>query len=354
MAGASHRESGPATARGSPAATPPSLKKNTVNHPLPPAAVQAQTALPINPEALAAAVSAVVLDKPLAVRLALTCILARGHLLIEDQPGLGKTLLAQTLAAVLGLGFKRVQFTSDLLPADVTGGGVWDRERSEFRFVPGPVFAELLLADEINRSTPKTQSALLEAMEERQVSVDGVSHPLPQAFFVIATQNPLDSQGTHPLPQAQLDRFLMRVHLGYPGRAAELQLLAEGDRRSRLAARPALLDASALAALQARAAAVTASPALLDYLWRLLDHTRQGGRFTQGLSPRAGLALLAAARAWALLAGREHLLPADLQAVWPAVVSHRLQDPGRPPELGAAAVAAVLEAVPVVAALDRP
>ncbi|MFT3822176.1 MAG: AAA family ATPase [Rubrivivax sp.] len=310
-----------------------------------------QTETETDPAALAAAVSTIVLDKPQAVRLALACILARGHLLIEDLPGLGKTLLAQTLAGVLGLGFKRVQFTSDLLPADVTGGSVWDRDRNGFRFVPGPVFAEVLLADEINRSTPKTQSALLEAMEERQVSVDGTSHALPVAFFVVATQNPLDSQGTHPLPDAQLDRFLMRIHLGYPGRAAELQLLAGGERRRMLAAQPALLDAQALLRLQARCAAVAAAPPLLDYLWRLLDHTRQAGRFGQGLSPRAGQALLAAARAWALLAGRDHVLPADVQAVWPAVAGHRLQDPGQPPEAGAAAVAAVLEAVPVVTPL---
>lgn len=301
-----------------------------------------------SPADLAAAVSNVLLDKPQAVRLALACVLARGHLLIEDLPGLGKTLLAQTLAAVLGLSFKRVQFTSDLLPADITGGSVWEREAGSFRFVPGPLFTELLLADEINRSTPKTQSALLQAMEERQVSVDGVCHALPPAFFVIATQNPLDSQGTHALPDAQLDRFLMRIQLGFPGRAAELELLAGGDRRRWLAAQPPLLDAAGLLQLQQRCAAVSASAALLDYVWRLLDHTRQGGRFGAGLSPRAGLALLAAARALALLDGREHVLPTDVQTAWPAVAAHRLQDAVRADEDAAARAAEVLAAVPVV------
>lgn len=293
------------------------------------------------------AINEILLDKPDRVRLALACILARGHLLIEDLPGLGKTVLAHTLAHTLGLAFKRVQFTSDLLPADVTGGGVWDAAQGAFRFVPGPVFTEVLLADEINRSTPKTQSALLEAMEERQVSVDGVSHPLPPAFFVIATQNPLDSQGAFPLPEAQLDRFLMCIHLGYPSREAELQLLAGEDRRQLLARLPAMLDPQSLRALQARCTAVQASPAVLDYVWRLLAHTREGGRFQHGLSPRAGQSLLAAARAWALLAGRDHLLPADVQAVWAAVAGHRLTIPDGAAPL--AAVHAVLEAVEVVA-----
>lgn len=267
---------------------------------------------------------ALVLDQHQRLRLALACVVARGHLLIEDLPGLGKTLLAQSLARVLGLAFKRVQFTSDLLPADITGASVWERERGEFRFVPGPVFAELLLADEVNRSSPKTQSALLEAMEERQVSVDGRSHPLPPVFFVVATQNPLDSQGAHPLPEAQLDRFLMRLDLGYPGREAELALLAGEDRRRLLERAPARLDAAALTTLQRRCEQVHAAPALLEYLWRLLAATRESGALRCGLSPRAGLALLAAARAWALLAGRGHLLPADLQAVWLPVVVHRL------------------------------
>lgn len=297
-------------------------------------------------QAAEAAINHILLDKPDRVRLALACILARGHLLIEDAPGLGKTVLAHALAQSLGLAFKRVQFTSDLLPADVTGGGIWDAAQGAFRFVPGPVFTEVLLADEINRSTPKTQSALLEAMEERQVSVDGVSHPLPPAFFVIATQNPLDSQGAFALPEAQLDRFLMRIHLGYPGRQAELALLAGEDRRQVLARMAAVLDPARVQALQARCAAVHAAPAVLDYVWRLLAHTREGGRFQQGLSPRAGLSLLAAARAWALLGGREHVVPGDVQAVWATVAGHRLVSPEG--VSSSVAVEAVLKAVEVV------
>ncbi|MBK1690493.1 AAA family ATPase [Rubrivivax gelatinosus] len=266
----------------------------------------------------------VVLDQRRRLRLALACVLARGHLLIEDVPGLGKTVLAQAIARVLGLDFRRVQFTSDLLPADITGASVWERERGEFRFVPGPVFAELLLADEVNRSSPKTQSALLEAMEERQVTVDGRTHRLAPVFFVVATQNPLDNQGAHPLPEAQLDRFLMRLDLGYPGREAELALLAGEDRRELLERTAPRLDAGALRALQQRAAAVHAAPALLEYLWRLLAATRSAGTLRCGLSPRAGLALLAAARAWAFLDGRPHVLPADLQAVWLPVTAHRV------------------------------
>ncbi|MEY4413048.1 MAG: hypothetical protein RIQ53_341 [Pseudomonadota bacterium] len=299
------------------------------------------------PAALLSAIAEVVLDKPQAVRLALACLLARGHLLIEDLPGLGKTLLAQTLAGVLGLQFRRVQFTSDLLPADITGGSVWDRESGAFRFVPGPVFTELLLADELNRSTPKTQSALLEAMEERQVSADGHSHALPPAFFVIATQNPLDSQGAFPLPEAQLDRFLMRLHLGWPGREAELALLAGEDRRRLLARQGARLDAAGLLQLQQRCEQVQVSATVLDYVWRLLNATREGGRFRHGLSPRAGRALLAAARAWALIDGRTHLLPADVQAVWPAVAGHRLC--GADGDDAAPAVAGLLREVEVVA-----
>lgn len=315
--------------------------------------IATMSAAAIDPQALQLAlrdaesgINSVLLDKPDRVRLALACILARGHLLIEDLPGLGKTVLAHTLAQSLGLAFKRVQFTSDLLPTDVTGGGVWDAPQGAFRFVPGPVFTEVLLADEINRSTPKTQSALLEAMEERQVSVDGVSHPLPPTFFVVATQNPLDSQGAFPLPEAQLDRFLMCIHLGYPSREAELELLAGEDRRRVLARLSAVLDSRSLLALQDRCAAVQASPAVLDYVWRLLVRTREGGRFQHGLSPRAGQSLLAAARGWAMLAGRDHLLPADVQAVWAAVAGHRLvSHDGETPQ---AAVRSVLDAVPVV------
>ena len=276
-------------------------------------------------EAIVRAVGGILLDKEHKVRLALACILARGHLLIEDLPGTGKTVLAHALAWVLGLDFKRIQFTSDLLPADILGAAVYDKESGAFRFHPGPVFTEVLLADEINRSTPKTQSALLEAMEERQVSVEGETRALPEAFFVIATQNPLESQGTYPLPEAQLDRFLMRVSLGHPGKEAELALLAGEDRRDLLARLAPVVDMAGLVALQRQVLTVHASTALLEYIWRLLAETRQGGVFRHGLSSRAGLALLAAARAWALMHGRDHVLPGDVQAVLPTVAGHRLK-----------------------------
>ncbi|WP_246094575.1 AAA family ATPase [Tepidimonas aquatica] len=259
------------------------------------------------------------------VRQALTCLLADGHLLIEDVPGVGKTTLAQALARTLGLRLARVQFTADLLPSDVVGASVWDRERRSFVFHPGPVFADVLLADEINRASPRTQSALLEAMEERQVTVDGVTHPLPQPFFVIATQNPLEQVGAQPLPESQLDRFLMRLSLGYPDAAAERALLRGQDRRELLSTLPALTDAAGLRALQHAAAAVGVADALLDTLQALLHATRSGGRFAQGLSPRAGLALLRAARAYALLQGRAYVAPDDLYAVVVPVAAHRLR-----------------------------
>ncbi|TSE27618.1 Holliday junction ATP-dependent DNA helicase RuvB [Tepidimonas aquatica] len=259
------------------------------------------------------------------MRQALTCLLADGHLLIEDVPGVGKTTLAQALARTLGLRLARVQFTADLLPSDVVGASVWDRERRSFVFHPGPVFADVLLADEINRASPRTQSALLEAMEERQVTVDGVTHPLPQPFFVIATQNPLEQVGAQPLPESQLDRFLMRLSLGYPDAAAERALLRGQDRRELLSTLPALTDAAGLRALQHAAAAVGVADALLDTLQALLHATRSGGRFAQGLSPRAGLALLRAARAYALLQGRAYVAPDDLYAVVVPVAAHRLR-----------------------------
>ena len=289
---------------------------NAPNLPLPDAAI-----LP----SVADAVGTLLLDKPHSIRLALTCIIAGGHLLIEDLPGLGKTLLAQALARHLGLAFNRVQFTSDLLPGDLLGCAIFDRDNGAFRYHPGPIFTQVLLADEINRASPKTQSALLEAMEERQVSAEGETRPLPEVFFVIATQNPLDQHGVFPLPEAQLDRFLMRLSLGYPSEAAELELLAGADRRSLLAHSPALLDADGVRALQTRAAALTASPALLAYVRALLVETRSSGLFRHGLSPRAGQALLAAARAWALIDGRDFVVPSDVQAVFPAVAAHRLQ-----------------------------
>ncbi|WP_137935884.1 MoxR family ATPase [Chitinivorax sp. B] len=266
----------------------------------------------------------IILGKTYQIRLSVACLLAGGHLLIEDLPGVGKTTLAHVLAHTLGLDFQRIQFTSDLLPADLIGVSVYDRAANEFRFHPGPVFTQVILADEINRATPKSQSALLEAMEERQVTQDGVTHKLPEPFFVIATQNPQQQIGTFPLPESQLDRFLMRIALGYPDASAERALLAGEDRRSMIAELQPKLTVLALRELQQAVRRVRASDALLDYLQALLAHTRQSPRYSNGLSPRAGLGLLNAARAWALLDGRQAVLPEDLQAVMPGVAGHRL------------------------------
>ncbi|AXE34420.1 AAA family ATPase [Chromobacterium phragmitis] len=266
-----------------------------------------------------------ILGKPQAIRLALACLIARGHLLIDDVPGVGKTTLAHGLAASLGLDYRRVQFTSDLLPADILGVSIYQRDSSRFELHKGPVFAQLLLADEINRASPKVQSALLEAMEERQASIDGQTHPLPAPFFVVATQNPGEQMGTFPLPESQLDRFLMRISLGYPPREAERALLMGEDRRAMLARLPPVMAPETLLALQSQAAAVTIAPALADYLLALLEATRRPGLFHTGLSPRAGQALAAAARGWALLAGRDYLLPEDVKAIFMPVAAHRLQ-----------------------------
>ncbi len=270
----------------------------------------------------------VILGKPRALRLALATLLARGHLLIEDRPGVGKTTLAQTLARVLGLDFNRIQFTSDMLPADILGVSVYEQASGRFSFHPGPVFARVVLADEINRATPKTQSALLEAMEEGQVSLEGETRPLPEPFFVIATQNPRHQIGTFPLPESQLDRFLMRITLGYPDAAAERELLAGNDRRRRLPRLEPVLDPDRLLALQGQVDAVHVSGAVLDYVQALVAASRESPDIAAGLSPRAGLGLLQAARAWALLAGRDHVLPDDVQAVLPPVAVHRLQPAG--------------------------
>ncbi|MDP1524280.1 MAG: AAA family ATPase [Rhodocyclaceae bacterium] len=270
----------------------------------------------------------IILGKPQQLRLAFACLLARGHLLIEDLPGVGKTTLAHTLARLLGLDFQRIQFTSDMLPADILGISVFDRERSSFRFHPGPIFTQVVLADEINRATPKAQSALLEAMEERQVTVDGETRPLPEPFFVIATQNPTHQIGTFPLPESQLDRFLMRIALGYPDRDAERALLEGRDRRALLADIQPVLDPAGLVAAQAQVRQIHVAPPLIDYVQDLVAHTRHAATWQHGLSPRAGLGLLAAARAWALLAGRDHVLPEDVQTVLPTVATHRLQVPG--------------------------
>lgn len=282
------------------------------------------------------ACSRILLGKTQTVRLALTCLLARGHLLIEDVPGVGKTTLAHVLAQVLRLDYRRIQFTSDLLPADVVGSSIFHREQGGFHFQRGPVFAELLLADEINRAPPKTQSALLEAMEEGQVTVEGTTHPLPQPFYVIATQNPREQAGTFPLPESQLDRFLMRLSIGHPDAEAERELLAGRDRREQIAELAPLLKPNDLLALQRRVTDVHASAALLDYVQALLKTSRGGDLFVAGLSPRAGLALLKAARAYALLDGRDHVRPEDVQTVLAPVVGHRLtvvhggpdEDPG--------------------------
>jgi MoxR-like ATPase len=270
-------------------------------------------------------ISEVILGKHTPIRLALACLLARGHLLIEDLPGVGKTTLAHTLASTLGLQFSRIQFTSDLLPADILGISVYEQANGSFSFHPGPIFAQVVLADEINRATPKTQSALLEAMEELQVTVEGETRKLPDPFFVIATQNPTYQIGTFPLPESQLDRFLMRIHLGYPDTQAERALLAGQDRRRMLPNISPVLNPAQLAQLQNQVEKIHASSALLDYVQALLSYSRQANEFANGLSPRAGLGLLRAARAWAMLEGRDHILPDDLQIVLPSVVNHRLR-----------------------------
>ena len=265
------------------------------------------------------------MGKPEQLQQAVVCLLAGGHLLLEDVPGVGKTTLAHALAHSFGLQFSRVQFTADLMPSDLTGVAVFDRGSSEFVFHPGPLFAQVLLADEINRASPKTQSALLEAMEEKQVSVEGQTRALPQPFFVIATQNPLEQVGTYALPESQLDRFLMRISLGYPSRDAERDLLAGNGRRSVADSLPAVLTPAQLQDLQAQVLAVHASDALLEYVLDLTDASRSGQWFVQGISPRAAIALLRAAKAQALVAGRDFAAPDDVQAVLPQVIAHRLQ-----------------------------
>jgi MoxR-like ATPase len=276
-------------------------------------------------EQLITAAEGIMLGKPRQIRLALCCLLTRGHLLIEDVPGVGKTTLAHTLAHLCGMAYQRIQFTSDLLPADMIGGSIFDTQKQQFSFHPGPLFKQMILADEINRATPKTQSALLEAMEERQVTVEGKTYPLPQPFFVIATQNPSYQLGTFPLPESQLDRFLMRLSLGYPDARAERELLAGMPRHQLIAGLKPVLAATELQALQQQAMHVHVAPAILDYVQALLAFSRNNAGFACGLSPRAGLALLSAARAWAFLDRRQAVLPEDVQAVLPWVAAHRLQ-----------------------------
>jgi MoxR-like ATPase len=269
-------------------------------------------------------VGTVILGKEQQIRLALACLLSRGHLLIEDVPGVGKTTLAHVLARTLGLAFHRIQFTSDMLPADIIGVSIYDRDSGTFKFHPGPVFSQLVLADEVNRATPKTQSALLEAMEEHQVTAEGETRRLPEPFFVIATQNPSHQVGTFPLPESQLDRFQMRVELGYPDRDAERALLQGVDRRDLTASLEACLGPGELLALQATVRKVHVAPALVDYVQGLVEYTRRSPDYVNGLSPRAALALLACARAWALVEGRDRVIPEDVQAVLPGVAGHRL------------------------------
>lgn len=267
----------------------------------------------------------VILGKEHQMRLCISCLLARGHLLIEDIPGVGKTTLAHALAESLGLSYQRIQFTSDLLPADVIGVSIFDRETSTFRFHKGPVFSQLVLADEVNRATPKAQSALLEAMEEHQVTVDGQTYPLAAPFFVIATQNPVYQIGTYPLPESQLDRFLMRIELGYPDPTLERQLLMGEDRRDLLATLAPTLSPQQVLLMQTMVPKVHASDALLDYVQAIVRFTRESPQFEAGLSPRAAIALLRAAQAWALIHGHQGVVPEDVQAVLGAVVGHRLK-----------------------------
>jgi MoxR-like ATPase len=299
-------------------------------------------------EGVIARLGSIILGKEPQLRLGLACLLARGHLLIEDIPGVGKTTLAHALARVLGLSYQRIQFTSDLLPADIIGVSVFEPESGEFRFHRGPVFAQLVLADEVNRATPKAQSALLEAMEEHQVTVDGQTYPLSEPFFVIATQNPLYQIGTFPLPESQLDRFLMRIELGYPAPALERQLLKGRDRRDLLATLAPALTPQQLLRLQAAVLEVHASDALLDYVQAIARFTRQSAEFEAGLSPRAVIALLRAAQSWALMHAHVGVLPEDVQAVLGAVVGHRLAPRDESRFRGAAEIGRhVLEAVPV-------
>jgi MoxR-like ATPase len=275
--------------------------------------------------AVAHQVNQIVVGKEMQVRQALVCVLAGGHLLIEDVPGVGKTTLAHALAVSLGLKFNRVQFTSDLLPADVVGISIFDREKNGFIFHPGPIFTQVLLADEINRATPKTQSALLEAMEERQTTADGITRELPQPFFVIATQNPTHQIGTFQLPESQLDRFLMCLSLGYPDAAAERALLLGEDRRALLKTMKAAMLPEELLAAQESLKKIHTAPALIDYVQALAHASRTSGLFSEGLSPRAAIALLQAGRAWAAMEGRDHVIPEDIQAILIPVTAHRLR-----------------------------
>jgi len=295
-------------------------------------------------ERVVSAASGIILGKETQVRLALACLLARGHLLIEDLPGVGKTTLAHVMAKALGLHFQRIQFTSDMLPADILGVSIYERDSGGFKFHPGPIFAQVILADEVNRATPKTQSALLEAMEEHQVTAEGETRKLPAPFFVIATQNPSEQVGTFPLPESQLDRFMMRIELGYPDRDAERALLSGTDRRDMLATLDPCMSPAELMELQAGVQKIHVAPALLDYVQAIVEYTRRSPDYVTGLSPRAALALVHSARAWALLEGRDKVIPEDVQAIMPGVAVHRLRpahDVTRRVDVGAQLLAAV-------------
>ena len=292
-------------------------------------------------------ISTIIKGKPAQIRDAVACLIAGGHLLIEDLPGVGKTTLAHALAVSMGLKFSRLQFTADLMPSDLLGVSIYEREKAGFVFHPGPVFAQVLLADEINRAGPKTQSALLEAMEENQVSIDGTSHALPQPFFVIATQNPSEQLGTYPLPESQLDRFLMCISLGYPDAASERELLMGQDSREAIRALQAVMTPADVQAAQAAVKSIHASPALLDYLQALIAATRSGQWFTEGLSPRAGLGVLRAARARALLDQRDFVAPDDVQAILPQTIAHRLRPRAGAGRGAAEQVRAMIEALPI-------
>lgn len=293
-----------------------------------------------------AQINQIILGKELQIRLILTCLLARGHVLIEDIPGVGKTTLAHALARVLDLSFQRIQFTSDLLPADIIGVSIFDQKLRQFKFHPGPIFAQMVLADEINRATPKAQSALLEAMEEQQVTVEGGTRQLPLPFFVLATQNPLHQIGTFPLPESQLDRFMMRLELGYPDQRTERALLKGRDRRELIANLTAEVTGLEILEMQGLATQVYVADALVDYIQMILGYSRESPRYRVGLSPRAGLVLLRCAQAWALMHGRDYVVPEDVQAVLPGVVGHRLVTTAAQQD-AQAVVSQLLEEVPI-------